>query len=329
LQGFSRPPFFRVEKVFLSERRLVRTVSPMSSPETSPCLLLVDGHAYAYRAFHAIRSLNAPDGSPTNAIYGFIKMLQKMEGILKPTHRMVIWDGGLAAERMAELPGYKQQRPPTPEGLSSQLPQLVDWLDAAGIPSFEREGEEADDWIGAYAFRADAAGWRAIVASSDKDFMQLVNDRIGLFNPNDKTEKVWGAADVVAKTGVEPRQIVDWLSLIGDSVDNIPGVPGIGPKTATDLLKRFDNIDALLARLNEVKSDKQRAELLGAAENLRRNRRMIALKTGFSDGPELATLAGGTPDKRRLREMYTRWGFRSLLSELGPEETSPAQGNLF
>lgn len=301
----------------------------VSSPETSPRLLLVDGHAYAYRAFHAIRSLNAPDGSPTNAIYGFIKMLQKMEGILKPTHRMVIWDGGLAAERMAELPGYKQQRPPTPEGLAAQLPQLTEWLGAAGIASFERDGDEADDWIGAYAQRADAAGWRVVVASSDKDFMQLVNDRIGLFNPNDKTEKVWGAAEVIAKTGVEPRQIVDWLSLIGDSVDNIPGVPGIGPKTATDLLKRFDSIDALLTRLNEVKSDKQRADLLGAADNLRRNRRMIALKTSFTDGPELTALAPGNPEKTKLRDMYRRWGFRSLLAELGPEEAAPSQGNLF
>jgi len=306
----------------------------MSETETTPRLLLVDGHAYAYRAFHAIRSLSAPDGAPTNALYGFIKMLQKMEGILKPTHRLVIWDGGLAAERMAELPGYKQQRPPTPEALAAQLPQLSTWLGAAGIASWEQEGAEADDWIGVYARRAEAAGWRVVIASSDKDFMQLVNDRIGLFNPNDKSEKVWGPAEVVAKTGVEPAQVVDWLSLIGDAVDNIPGVPGIGPKTATDLLRRFGTAEALLARLGEIKSDRQRADLLGAADNVRRNQRMVALKCDLAGGHELAALAPSAPDPAALRTMYRSWGFRSLQAELGPEPesqpgTEPEQGSLF
>ena len=300
----------------------------MSETTPSPRLLLVDGHAYAYRAFHAIRSLNGPDGAPTNALYGFIKMLLKMEGILKPTHRLVVWDGGLAAERMAELPGYKQQRPPMPEGLSVQLDQMPAWLAAAGYASWEQDGTEADDWIGTYARRAEAAAWNVVVASSDKDFMQLVNARIGLFNPNDKTEKVWCDADVVAKTGVEPSQVVDWLSLIGDAVDNIPGVPGVGPKTATELLKRFGSAESLLGRLNEVKSDRQRAELLGAADAVRRNQRMVALRCDLVGGPDLESLAPGPIDKAALRGMYARWGFRSLLTELGPEAAAE-QGTLF
>ncbi len=300
----------------------------MSESEPTPRLLLVDGHAYAYRAFHAIRSLNGPDGAPTNALYGFIKMLQKMEGILKPTHRLVIWDGGLAEERMAELPGYKQQRPPMPEGLAVQIDQMPGWLAAAGYSSWEQDGTEADDWIGTYAKRAEAAGWNTVVASSDKDFMQLVNDRIGLFNPNDKTEKVWGAAEVVAKSGVEPAQIVDWLSLVGDAVDNIPGVPGVGPKTATDLLRRFGSVEALFSRLTEVKSDRQRAELLGAMENVRRNQRMVTLKCSLEGGPDLASLAPTPLDVPTLRDLYRRWGFRSLLSELGTEEAA-GQGSLF
>ena len=158
----------------------------MSESEPTPRLLLVDGHAYAYRAFHAIRSLNGPDGAPTNALYGFIKMLQKMEGILKPTHRLVIWDGGLAEERMAELPGYKQQRPPMPEGLAVQIDQMPGWLAAAGYSSWEQDGTEADDWIGTYAKRAEAAAWNTVVASSDKDFMQLVNDLVHLVHDFDK-----------------------------------------------------------------------------------------------------------------------------------------------
>lgn len=291
-------------------------------------LLLVDGHAYAYRAFHAIRFLNGPDGSPTNAIFGFVKMMLKLDLVLSPTHRLVIWDGGLAPERLQALPEYKAQRPPTPEALAKQLPQLVEWLEAVGWGSLEQEGVEADDWIGTYAKRAEAAGWQTIVASSDKDFQQLVNERVGLFNPNDKSEKIWGAADVEAKLGITPAQVVDWLALVGDSVDNIPGVPGVGPKTATDLLKRFGSIDGLLSGVETLKHERLRRDVQANMEVLRRNQLMVRLRCDLSGGPELSALAPRSWIKSKLREMYQRWGFRSLLSELGEEEKS-AQGNLF
>jgi DNA polymerase-1 len=279
-------------------------------------LLLIDGHAYAYRAFHAIRSLNGPDGAPTNAIFGFVKMTQKMLGILKPTRVLVLWDAGLAAERMAALPGYKATRPPTPDLLERQFPEITIWLEAAGYSSWEKDGTEADDWIGTYARRAEAAGWKTVIASSDKDFMQLVNDQVGLFNPNDKSEKVWAAADVVTKTGVSPSQIVDWLSLIGDNVDNIPGVPGVGPKTATDLLKRFGSAEAVLSKLMDIKADKLRADLLGAADNVRRNQLMIRLHMDLQGGPSLDELVPKAPNLPVLRDLYRRWGFRSLLAEI-------------
>lgn len=290
-------------------------------------LLLVDGHAYAYRAFHAIRSLNAPDGSPTNAIFGFIKMLQKMQATLKPSHLLVTWDGGLAEERLAALPEYKANRPSTPDALAAQLPQLEAWLDAAGLPQWVQDGTEADDWIGTYARRAEQQGWNVVIASSDKDFLQLINDRIGMFNPNDKSEKIWSPADVVAKTGVEPAQIVDWLALVGDAVDNIPGVPSVGPKTAADLLKRFGSVDALYARVAEIKSEHQRNALLGAADAVRRNQLMVRLKCDLSDGPELDRMVPRDPDRPALRGMYQRWNFRSLLAELG-EPGELQQGSL-
>jgi DNA polymerase-1 len=290
-------------------------------------LLLVDGHAYAYRAFHAIRSLNAPDGSPTNAIYGFIKMLQKLLLVLEPSHLLVVWDGGLTAERMTALPQYKANRPPTPDALSLQFPQLIAWLEAAGYPQLERDGTEADDWIGTCAKLAEAAGWHAVVASSDKDFMQLVNDRVGLFNPNDKSEKVWTAADVFAKSGVQPEQIVDWLALVGDAVDNIPGVCGVGPKTAADLLRRFGSVESLYGRLAEVKSAAQRNSLTASAEAVKRNQLMVRLKCDLPDGPALASLVARAPDKAALREMYRRWNFRSLLAEVA-EAPPPEPGNL-
>ena len=303
----------------------------MSLTDPLPTLLLVDGHAYAYRAFYAIRSLNSPEGAPTNAIYGFVKMLQKMENILRPTHRLVLWDRGLAAERMAELPEYKQQRAPTPEDLERQFPQIESWLEAAGIAAWSHPETEADDWIGTYARRAEAQGWRTVVASSDKDFMQLVSDRVGLFNPNDKIEKVWTAAEVVAKTGVRPEQVVDWLSLIGDAVDNIPGVPGVGSKTATQLLQKYDSIESLMGRLAELKSESQRTNLQASADSLLRNRRLISLRTDLVGGPDLQALRIESPDavrRERLGTMYRKWGFRSLLSELGLPWEASGQGTL-
>ena len=280
-------------------------------------LLIVDGHAYAYRAFHAIRELRSPGGQPTNAIYGFVKMLAKMRGVVEPTHLVVVWDGGLSAERLAALPEYKAQRPEMPADLKPQLDEIVSYLQAARIASVCLEGVEADDYIAGLARRAADAGTSVVIASADKDFMQLVSGRIGLLNPNDKTEAIWTDQQVREKTGVTPAQVVDWLSLTGDNVDNIPGVTGVGPKTAAELLNRFGSADALYGTLNEVKSDKLRANL-GAAQNaVRRNRELVRLRDDLPDTFSPAALAEQPADTARLRELYRRWGFKSLLAALG------------
>jgi DNA polymerase-1 len=287
-------------------------------------LLIVDGHAYAYRAFHAIRQLSSPSGAPTNAIYGFIKMLGKMRAQLQPTHAAVVWDGGLAAERMAEHPEYKTQRPPMPDDLETQIDGIVEYLEAEGVASFCREGVEADDWIGALAHQF-APQMPVVIASSDKDFMQLVSDEIGLLNPNDKSEKVWTATDVKAKSGVEPSQIVDWLSLIGDSVDNIPGVPGVGPKTATDLLQQFGSVEGVYSRLAEVKSERLRANLERSAEIVRRNQRLIRLRED-QPAPAFDELLIRAPRTEQLRGLCGNWGFKTMLSQLN--ESTATQGAL-
>jgi DNA polymerase-1 len=288
----------------------------MEPQHTSARLLIVDGHAYAYRAFHAIQKLNAPDGSPTNAIYGFIKMLTKMETTLKPTHHCVVWDGGLCAKRMEALPEYKIQRPAMPDDLERQLPQIEEYLEAANVPSFVNEGVEADDWIASQACCAVRADVNVVIASADKDFLQLVSPRVGLLNPNDKSETVWKAEQVRAKTGLDPEQVVDWLSLIGDAVDNIGGVPGVGPKTATDLLKQFGSIDNLYARLGEVKSERIRASLQAAEKDVRRNQALIRLHTDLPCDFQLDALAVQAPDAERLRPLYARWGFKTLSAQL-------------
>ena len=294
---------------------------------SSPCILLGDGHAYAYRAFYAIRSLHAPDGSPTNAIYGFLKMLGRMRATVNPTHVAVIWDGGLSSERTAAHPEYKAQRPPMPDGLAVQMDGMVEYLRAAGLASWCRDGVEADDWIAVAARRAVDVGARVVIASADKDFMQLVSARVGLLNPGDKSERIWTDVEVMAKTGVRPEQIVDWLSLVGDSVDNIPGVPGVGPKTATGLLQQFGSLDALYLRLAEVKSDRVRESLTAARGAMVRNQELIRLRDDVGAEFQLADTCIGLEDTRRLAEMFRGWGFRGLLNELEARQ-QPEQGEL-
>ena len=284
-------------------------------PSAKPVrLLIVDGHAYAYRAFHAIRQLSSPTGVATNAIYGFIKMLGKMQTNLAPSHLVVVWDGGLAPERVTEHPEYKAQRPPMPEDLSHQLDGITAYLGAAGVSSLCRDGVEADDWIASIAHQSETQV-PVVIASSDKDFMQLVSPQISLINPNDKTEKLWTAQDVEGKTGVKPEQIVDWLSLIGDSVDNIPGVPGVGPKTATDLVQQFGSADAIYARLSEVNSDRLRSSLATAEPVVRRNQMLIKLREEQPVVP-LGELEIREPQTERLRALYSEWGFKTMAAQL-------------
>ena len=278
-------------------------------------LLIVDGHAYAYRAFHAIRSLRGPGGQPTNAIYGFVKMLEKLRATLEPKALIVVWDGGLSAERMAALPEYKVHRPEMPDDLRPQLNEMQEYLAAAGIESYCGEGIEADDYIACLARQASATGWNVVIASSDKDFMQLVSSSIGLWNPNDKAGVVWTREQVVARAGVEPEQIADWLALMGDAVDNIPGVPGVGPKTAADLLKQFGSISALYTRLAEVKSEKLRTALASAVARVQRNLRLVQLHEVLCEFlPE--KLAIKPPNSDRLRELFQRWGFKGMIESL-------------
>lgn len=279
-------------------------------------LLIIDGHAYAYRAFYAIRELRSPAGLPTNAIFGFIKMLDKMISVIHPKFAVVVWDGGLSVDRLALMPDYKAQRPETPADLKSQFDEIMTYLAAAGIVSRCHDGVEADDYIATLARQAERVGINVVIASADKDFMQLVSPKIGLFNPNDKTETIWTHVQVREKTGVDPEQVVDWLSLMGDSVDNIPGVPGIGPKTAADLLGQFGTLVSLIARVSEVKSDRLRQKLAGATDLLRRNVEMVRLRDDLTCEFSPEDFAVGPPAVDKLRDLYRNWGFKGMLAAL-------------
>lgn len=281
-----------------------------------PRLLIVDGHAYAYRAFYAIRSLNSPAGQPTNAIYGFIKMLGKMRAAVSPSQLLVVWDGGLSAERRAQLPGYKAQRPEMPADLAVQLDEIGRYLMAAQVASYTGEGVEADDYIAFATQSARRLSWEVVIASADKDFMQLVGPGVGLLNPNDKSEAIWTAEQVRAKTGVLPEQIVDWLSLLGDSVDNIPGVPGVGTKTASKLLEQFGSVDAIYERLAEVTPERIREALRRAEAEVRRNQNLVRLRPEVGRDFNAEALLIQPGDAHQLAELFRGWGFRSLLAEV-------------
>jgi DNA polymerase-1 len=192
---------------------------------------------------------------------------------------------------------------------------MVDFLAATGIASQRADGVEADDYIATLARRAAAENWHAVIASSDKDFMQLVSAQIGLLNPNDKTGTIWGREQVLAKTGVEPEQVADWLALMGDAVDNIPGVPGVGPKTAAGLLKQFGPVENLLARLDEVKSEKLRQSLRGAAAAVVRNQKLVRLPE-VPCGPAPENLVVRPGDPAALRRLFAGWGFKGMLAAL-------------
>ncbi|MEI8062747.1 MAG: 5'-3' exonuclease H3TH domain-containing protein [Verrucomicrobiota bacterium] len=285
---------------------------------TAP-LLLVDAYSMIYRAFYAIRLLTGPHGQPVNAILGFTKMLRKYLAEQRPTYCAVVFDLGAPHERLQLLPSYKAQRPPTPPDLSAQLPAIREMLGAMRVPVVECDGEEADDLIATLAHQAAAAGQPVLIASNDKDFAQLVNDQIRLLQAGAQGDVILDAAAVQTKYGVRPAQFADLLSLIGDKVDNIPGVPGIGEKTALDLLRQFDNLDALLARIAEVERPKLRESLQTHLEQIQRNRQLVKLRLEVELPVAWNQLPVVRPDYPAWVAVLERHGLRNLASEIAKE----------
>ncbi len=291
------------------------------------CLLLVDAYAAIYRAFYAIRSLTGPQGQPVNALFGFTKMLRKQLANHRPTHCAVVFDLGAPQKRLTLLPSYKEQRPPTPPDLDSQLPAIREMLAASRVRIVEVEGEEADDLIATLAAQASDAGASVLIASNDKDFAQLVGPRIRLLRPGSDEEAVFDSAAVEARYGVRPEQMVDLLCLVGDSVDNIQGAPGVGEKTAAELLKRFGNLDNLIARASEITKPKLRATLLESTDRLRLNRDLISLNTRLKLPVTIDDLKVQRADYEKLTQLLRQFGFKSLVAEL--EKESAADDDLF
>ena len=278
-------------------------------------LLLIDGHAAAYRFFYGIRPMSTRSGIPVQAVFGFIRMMQQFQRQLYPTYQAVAFDGGLPQSRLDLVPDYKAQRKPMPEELRVQLPILQEYLTAAGIPCFCLEAIEADDVIATFARQFDGLVY---IGTSDKDMYQLVCDTISII-PLSGALVALDAAGVLKKTGVTPAQIADWLALTGDTADNIPGVPGVGPKTAASLLQQFGSLSALFDRVDEVKREGVRKALQEHAEIVWRNREMVLLHQ-VDSLPEVKTLRNQALPSDALRAFYEKYEFESYAQSLRSPE---------
>ena len=301
-------------------------------------LLLVDGHYYAYRSFFAIQGLKNSKGEPTNAVFGFVKALRKMLHDLKPDLAAVVWDAGLPERRMELLPSYKQQREETPDDLEAQFPLIEEAVTALGVQNLSLEGHEADDLIAAYAVAARKDKAEVIIATNDKDIYALVDAKTRIYttNKSDVGESkdgyaLLGAAEVEVKWGVPPEQIPDVLALTGDSVDNIPGVEGVGPKTAAKLVLEHGGVSKILGKTSAIKNEKLRAKLEAAAQRVRDNMELVRLDDNLPL-PVPVTDLRIEPDFSAVVALAKKCEFRSLLAEfekLAKEKSGGSQGELF
>ena len=283
--------------------------------DASEKLLLIDGSGYIFRAFHALPPMTRSDGTPVNAVFGFTKMLLKLIDDLRPHSVAVVFDAGRVTFRNEIYSDYKANRTDPPEELVPQFALVRDAAHAMSLPVIEMPGFEADDVIATYAKIAKAEGRQTIIVSSDKDLMQLVNDDVEMLDPM-KQRRI-GKDEVFEKFGVTPDRVIDVQSLAGDSTDNVPGVPGIGIKTAAELITQFGDLDALLAGAETIKQPKRRQNLIEFAEQARISRQLVTLANDVDVPLSVAALKTPARDEERLVSFVTEQGFKSLMAMLG------------
>ncbi len=294
----------------------------MTEPINSkPTLYVIDGSNCVYRAFYAIRQLSNSKGFPTNAIYGFINMLTKLFREKNPDYVIVVFDSKGPTFRSEVYEQYKAHRPAMPDTLVPQFPYIKEIVRAFAVPLLEQPGIEADDIIGSIARQAEAKGLRTVIVSGDKDLMQLVTDDIVMLDT--MKDKTYDIAGVKERFGVAPEQVADILGLMGDTSDNIPGVPGIGEKTALNLITEFGSVDGVLQNIQKVKSTKIRESLEKNADLARLSRELATLKLDLDIDFDLEDARYTEPDRERLRELYRECEFSSLIKDLNIREEQP------
>ncbi len=289
-------------------------MKPQHQDAVSRHLCLVDGSSFLFRAFHAVPLLTRPDGTPVNAVLGFTNMLLKLLDDLQATHLAVIFDSARRSFRHELSPTYKAHRPDPPDELIPQFPLVRDATRAFGVECLEKPGFEADDLIATYARQAQTEGIAVTIVSSDKDMMQLVSDQVGMFDAV-KNRRI-GPAEVKEKFGVGPERVVDVQALAGDAADNVQGVPGIGVKTAAQLIHTYGDLDTLLARAAEIKQPKRRQSLITFADQARLSRELVRLRDDVPTDVTVAQLKRQAPDPQTLLAFLTEQGFHSIIAKI-------------
>ncbi|HEV7986718.1 MAG TPA: 5'-3' exonuclease H3TH domain-containing protein, partial [Steroidobacteraceae bacterium] len=284
----------------------------MTAPER-PDLVLIDGSSYLYRAFHALPPLTNSKGAPTGAVYGVLNMLSKFIREYSPPHIGVVFDAPGKTFRDELFAEYKANRPPMPDDLRSQLEPLLAAVEALGLPVLRIDGVEADDVIGTLACRAAAAGQHVLISTGDKDMAQLVDEHITLINTMSGT--VLDRAGVKAKFDVFPEQIIDYLALVGDSSDNIPGIDKVGPKTAAKWLNSYGTLDGLLEHVGEI-TGKVGDNLRSGLATLALARQLATIRTDLHLPLDGVGLTRRAADVARLRAIYSALELRTLLNQL-------------
>ncbi len=278
-----------------------------------PEVYLVDGSAYIYRAYHAIRSLNNSQGLPTNAIYGFTTILRRIMREKTPHYLAVAFDSPGEVFRHRLYPGYKANRPPMPEDLQPQIPYIHKVVAAYNLLEMEDSDQEADDLIASAAVRLAGQGFRVVIVSGDKDLLQLVSENIVLWDP--MSDRWLNRKAVLEKYGVPPEHLLDFFALTGDASDNIPGVPGIGPKTAGKLIAAHSSLEGIYAALDGMKQSKMKERLLAHREDAFLSRELIRLNTAAHVPMEMEQYVVRSPDQKKLQELFTELEFFSLLKD--------------
>src|SRR5687768_7026766 len=289
-------------------------------PDPQNHLYLVDGSSYIFRAYHRLPPLTNRQGMNVGAVYGYTTMLWKLaDGLNKadgPTHMAVILDKSEHTFRNEMYDGYKAHRPPAPEDLVPQFPLIRTATKAFSIPCIEEEGLEADDIIACYVTAAAKSGWKVTIVSSDKDLMQLIDEDAGIDMLDTMNDRRIGRAEVLEKFGVPPEKVGDVLALMGDSVDNVPGVPGIGPKTASQLIQTYGDLDTVLASTDAITKPKLKQSLIDHADMARLSRELVRLVCDSPLPEPLEDLALKGIPKEPLAAFLEDQGFKTILARL-------------
>jgi DNA polymerase-1 len=275
----------------------------------TPTIYLIDGTAQVYKAFYAIQSLSTSKGFPTNAIFGFIRMLIKLIQDESPQYLGVSFDLAAPTFRHELFEAYKAHRPDTPDELIQQVPKIKAFLKAMNIPIYEMEGYEADDVLATLAKKAEQQGMKTVIVSSDKDLLQLVSENIVTLSERMGHKVVYTPEKVKEKYGITPAQMQDFLGLVGDSSDNIPGIQGIGPKTASKLLEEFGSVENVLEHLDAVKSPKLQESLKQGKETALQSKFLATVKTDVPIELNLEELRYVTPNYQELKAYFHDWSF--------------------